>query len=117
MGRRREGDEYKECAECHARKRYGDMLDMWQEDIRDRLAALQTDFQKLEKDCEKAEGDSGTVAQAQELLASVRTKLGVIERDGSHGAHNYFYVSDVLDSAETELGRLRTLARGWLTQR
>ena len=107
----------KQCSECHAKSRYGDMLDMWQEDIRDRLGELQVKLDKLEQDCEEAEGDEETVAQARGLLASAQAKLAVVTRDGSYGAHNYCYVSDVLDSAETELKRLRTLARGWLTQR
>ena len=99
----------KPCADCHGQKRYGTMLVEWQQDTKDRLGELQPALKELAKACQSSQGSGQELTEAKKLLASARRKLSCIVQDGSYGAHNYAYVSEVLDSAETEIERGRAL--------
>ena len=98
-----------QCAECHARDRYGAMLEAWQEDTRERLDEIQPELAKLEGMCRDSTAGEEDVAKAREHLASARAKVSQVVLDGSLGAHNYAYVSEILDSAEGALGKCRSL--------
>jgi len=98
-----------QCAECHSSKRYGDMLEAWQEDTRERLDEIRPALAKLEEQCISSEASGERLAQARTLLASARMKVSQVVLDGSLGAHNYIYVSDILDTADEELGKCRSL--------
>jgi nitrate/TMAO reductase-like tetraheme cytochrome c subunit len=105
----------KQCADCHGREKYGEMLADWQEDTKDRLEELQAELAKLAKACQSADADvaGAELTKAKALLSSARTRLSYIVSDGSFGAHNYPYVSEALDSVETDIETGRSLAAGW----
>ena len=66
-------------------------------------------MEELEKTLRSSTGNSEQIAEARKLLDSVRTKLSFIAKDGSYGAHNFPYVTEVLDSAEEGLEKCRSL--------
>ena len=82
------------------------MLAEWQSETKGRLATLQPALSMLEKACRTAPEPNG---QARKLLAAARARVESVAGDGSLGAHNYAYVSTLLDQAEEELNRCRTL--------
>lgn len=90
----------KQCADCHAEELYGEMLTEWQEETKERFADLRSALGEMER----AEG-----AEARALLESAGSKLARIEADGSYGAHNYMYTSNILDSVESDLDAYRAL--------
>lgn len=98
----------KQCADCHKNRAYADLLKTWQQNVKDRLAELQQRTARLQREWRTAQPDRET----RELLESARMKLAVVERDGSHGAHNISYVLRVLDEAEQELERCRARTEG-----
>ena len=99
----------KQCAECHSSKRYGDMLEAWQEDTRERLDEIRPALAKLQEQCISSEAPGERLDQARRLLESAQMKVSQVVLDGSLGAHNYIYVSDMLDTAEEELRKCRSL--------
>jgi nitrate/TMAO reductase-like tetraheme cytochrome c subunit len=90
----------KQCADCHVEEFYGEMLTEWQEDTKQRFADLRAALGEMER----AEG-----AEARALFESAESKLAHIEADGSYGAHNYMYTSNILDSVESDLDACRAL--------
>jgi nitrate/TMAO reductase-like tetraheme cytochrome c subunit len=94
----------RQCADCHGGTRYGQMLEAWQEDTRDRAADLQKTITRLQESLgsEPAAAEPGA---AGALLASARHKLLIVTEDGSFGAHNYAYISEILDSAQKEVSK------------
>jgi len=99
----------KQCADCHGNSRYGEMLAAWQEDVRDRLNELSPVMEELEKALRSSPATSEQIAEARKLLDSARTKFSYIANDGSYGAHNFPYVTEVLDSAGEGLEKCRSL--------
>lgn len=97
------------CAGCHGDKGYGDLLADWQKETRERLAALAPRVAALEKACETSQPGNGNRDQARQLVAAAKGRLSCIERDGSHGAHNYSYTSTLLDRAAAELKKAAAL--------
>jgi len=97
------------CAGCHGDKGYGDMLADWQKETRDRLAALAPRVAALEKACETSQPGNENRDQARQLVAAAKGRLSCIERDGSHGAHNYSYTSTLLDRAAADLKKAAAL--------
>ncbi|KKL26419.1 hypothetical protein LCGC14_2395510, partial [marine sediment metagenome] len=53
------------------------------------------------------------LAKAKGLLESIRAKLSLVADDGSYGAHNFEYVTAILDSAEKEIDNCRSVVAGW----
>lgn len=103
----------KQCADCHGSEMYGQMLVSWQEDIKERLGELQPDLKRLDEICRAAQVPAEELTKAQELLNSAKTKLSYVIQDGSYGVHNIAYVSAILDSAEAEIERCRSLTALW----
>ena len=103
----------KQCAECHGSKMYGSMLVSWQEETRERLGELRPSLEQLRQTCENIQVPAEELAKAQYLLNSAKTKLLFVVEDGSYGAHNITYVTSVLDSAEAEIEKCRSLVTSW----
>jgi hypothetical protein len=99
----------KQCADCHDDTDYGDMLAEWQTETRDRLEALKPQLAALDKARKTANGSEEQIAK---LLEAARGRVACVERDGSFGAHNYVYVSSLLDRAEEEAKEGLRLANG-----
>ncbi|NQT53683.1 NapC/NirT family cytochrome c, partial [bacterium] len=99
----------KQCADCHGDAEYGEMLAEWQKEVRERLSALQPKLAALGKACEGAANGS---EQATTLHAAARSRLDCVTSDGSFGAHNYAYVTSLLDRAEEEIDKGLKLLNG-----
>ncbi len=99
----------KQCADCHNSAAFGNMLTMWQQNVKTRLADLQSTL----KDAggrQPTPTPAEKTAQWQKLMADAKEKLDVVTADGSNGAHNYGYVSTILDDVEKSLNKCRSLA-------
>ena len=103
----------KECAACHADEGYGEMLTDWQEEVRGRIGDLEPKVAELDGVFASLQTSTDGLAGARERLAASKTKLSRVVHDGSYGAHNYFYVSSILDSAESDLDACRAFAEQW----
>jgi len=98
----------KQCGSCHGDESYAEMLGSWQQETRERLAAIETDLAALEKAC-AATANRVKQAKLRRSLERARDRVSHVILDGSFGAHNYPYVSAILDSAEAELAKCRPL--------
>ena len=113
----------KQCADCHSRKikpgvtpdktKYGKMLVGWQGDTKDRLAEYQAELDKLDKALASAKATQAELAEVWKWLAAARTRLSYIIKDGSFGAHNYPYVSQILDDVEEDIDKYRPRVAKW----
>ena len=103
----------RQCADCHGKKRYGEMLAMWQEGTKERIAELRPVLEKLEKVCGSSGAPAEQVAKARKLLDAARAKIACVVADGSYGAHNFEYITTMLDDAEEQLEQCRSLTAGW----
>jgi hypothetical protein len=97
------------CTECHGDEWYGEMLIEWQDEIRVRIDDLRPDLERLESMCQSAGGSDEQIVKALDLAGSARTKVSHVVLDGSYGAHNYAYVSAILDEVETEIEECRSI--------
>ena len=88
-------------------------LRRWQEETKDRIGELKPALAKVTKAVESARAASEGLAKAKKLLPAARTKLTYVVEDGSYGAHNFDYVTEMLDGAETEIGTCRSLVAAW----
>lgn len=95
----------RQCGDCHNDESYGENLIDWQTETKERLATLAAalDTQK------RAVPPASAREEAQRLLASAALKLTRVEEDGSYGAHNYVYTTEILDSVESDLEKCRGL--------
>lgn len=91
----------KECADCHNDEYYGEMLTEWQTEVRGRIDELQKNAAGLKASIQGMPEQKG--GEARSLLESAKSKLEIVELDGSDGAHNYFYVTSILDSVAENL--------------
>jgi len=104
----------KQCADCHGGKMYGRMLADWQEMTKDSLNELQAALAKLAKTCEASpQAPAGELDKAKALLASAGTKVSYVVQDGSYGAHNIEYVTEILERAQAEIEQCQSLVTGW----
>jgi len=99
----------RQCAGCHGDKDYGDMLADWQKETRGRVAKLEPLFVALDETLQKAGAPQGAADEARKLLVAARGRVSCIVRDGSYGAHNYAYISTLLDRAEAEAKKVSAL--------
>ncbi len=103
----------RQCSDCHGKTRYGKMLKSWQEETKASIAELQPAIEKLTRICLAAKAPAEEITKAKKLLESARTKLSYVIQDGSYGAHNHVYVSEILSSAEEDVESCQSLAAKW----
>jgi nitrate/TMAO reductase-like tetraheme cytochrome c subunit len=103
----------KQCADCHGDEGYGEMLTDWQTDIHERVNDLQIQWDELTAKCDAA---GPQAADAKALLVKAKTSLTSIILDGSYGAHNYMYITAILDDAESKLDDCRTMTEAWASE-
>ncbi len=62
---------------------------------------------ELEKARQSSQASTEQLAEAKKLVGSARTKLDMVLKDGSCGAHNVGYVMEILDKVleEIEMGQ------------
>jgi hypothetical protein len=104
-----------ECVDCHGDEFYGEMLTEWQDEIRERIKEISPDLDRLESRCRSARGSEEQIAKARGLLKSAQAKMSHVIVDGSYGAHNYEYVSSILDEVETEMEECREVLTAYRT--
>jgi nitrate/TMAO reductase-like tetraheme cytochrome c subunit len=97
----------KQCVHCHDSEDYADELASWQEATREMLNELGPALAELEKALQSSQASTEQLTEAKKLAGSARTKLDMVVKDGSYGAHNAGYVMEILDKVleEIEMGR------------
>ncbi len=104
----------KQCADCHrGDEMFAQMLASWQDDTKERLGELEPALKQLDEICRTAQVPAEELDQVQKLLSSARTKLAYVREDGSYGAHNIEYVSAILDSAQAQIEKCKSLTATW----
>ncbi|HDZ45079.1 MAG TPA: hypothetical protein ENH80_14195 [Phycisphaerae bacterium] len=103
----------RQCVDCHGKKRYGQMLEDWQEATRESIAKFQPAVDELTRKLRSAKAPADEVARVGTLLQSAGTKLAYVVQDGSLGAHNYPYLEDLLFRVEEEIDACRSLMANW----
>ena len=114
-----------QCADCHTAKKkpgprdatktkYGKRLVEWQEETKDRINELKPELAKLTEAFKSAKAPSqGDLTKTKGIFASAKKKLDFVIADGSYGAHNYVYISEILDEVEDEISKCRSTVAGW----
>jgi hypothetical protein len=97
----------KQCVHCHDNEDYADELASWQEATREMLNELGPALAELEKSIQSSKASAEQLVEAKKLAGSARTKLDMVLKDGSYGAHNAGYVMEILDKVleEVEMGQ------------
>jgi hypothetical protein len=103
----------KQCASCHDDEYYGEMLEEWQDEVRGWLGDLQEQLAEAEGLLPGDNAPEDDVNAARTALESARTKIRYVALDGSYGAHNYMYITTILDEAESELDDFLDMADQW----
>jgi len=100
----------KACVDCHADESYDELLVAWQDETSSTMAEVKKTLAELQSMSRAPEVDANEQAsEAFDLLASAQSKLSKVELDGSLGAHNIQYVSEILSQAQKNLRRCRSL--------
>jgi nitrate/TMAO reductase-like tetraheme cytochrome c subunit len=99
----------KQCIDCHDNEDCADDLASWQEATKEMLDELGPALAELEKALQSSQASSEQLAEAKELAGSARTKLDMVLKDGSYGAHNVGYVMEILDKVLEEIGTSQSL--------
>lgn len=103
----------KQCISCHGNKRYAATLGEWQEDTKDRIGEFQPELAKLEKACQSVQAPPKELAETKSLLASARARIAYVIADGSYGAHNFNYISEILDNVESDIEKCQAAVAKW----
>jgi len=93
----------KQCIHCHDNEDCADELASWQEATKEMLGELGPALEELDKAVQASQASTEQVAQAKKLAGSARTKLDMVLKDGSYGAHNVGYVMEILDKTLVEI--------------
>ena len=73
------------------------------------LAELEPALVDLEKALQSSNASSEKMVEARKFAGSARTKLDLVVKDGSYGAHNVGYVMEILDKVLEEIEKSRSL--------
>jgi nitrate/TMAO reductase-like tetraheme cytochrome c subunit len=93
----------KQCIDCHDNEDCAEELAAWQEATKEMLNELGPALAELEKTLQSSQASAEQLAEAKKLAASARTKLDMVLKDGSYGAHNAGYVMEILDKVLEEI--------------
>jgi nitrate/TMAO reductase-like tetraheme cytochrome c subunit len=99
----------KQCIDCHGNEDCAEELSAWQEATKEMLGELGPALAELEKALESSQASAEQLAQARKLAQSARTKLDMVLKDGSYGAHNVGYVMEILDKVLEEIEKGQSL--------
>jgi nitrate/TMAO reductase-like tetraheme cytochrome c subunit len=97
----------KQCVDCHDNEDCAEDLASWQEATKEMLGELGPALAELEKALQSSKASTEQLVKAKKLAGSARTKLDIVLKDGSYGAHNVGYVMEILDKVleEIEMGQ------------
>jgi predicted CXXCH cytochrome family protein len=96
------------CTSCHKnsnKKEQAAWLQKWQTSYTQRMAALQADLKNISA-VTKDKPDL-LAGDLKGKLSSARGTIGTLARDGSHGAHNFEYVTKAMDQAGKDLEAIK----------
>ncbi|MHC4564585.1 MAG: ammonia-forming cytochrome c nitrite reductase subunit c552 [Planctomycetota bacterium] len=93
----------RQCVHCHDNEDSADELASWQEATKEMLGELGPSLAELEKALESSQAPAERLTEARKLARSARTKLDMVVKDGSYGAHNVGYVMEILDKVLEEI--------------
>ena len=99
----------KQCVDCHNNEDSAEELASWQEATKDTLGELGPALAELEKALQSSKASTEQLAEARKLAGSARTKLDIVLKDGSYGAHNVGYVMEILDKVLEEIETAQSL--------
>jgi nitrate/TMAO reductase-like tetraheme cytochrome c subunit len=99
----------KQCVDCHDSEDYAEELASWQEATREMLNEIEPALAELEKALQSSQVSTEQLAEAKKLAGSARTKLDMVLKDGSYGAHNAGYVMEILDKVLEEIEMSQSL--------
>ncbi|MFC1761369.1 ammonia-forming cytochrome c nitrite reductase subunit c552 [Planctomycetota bacterium] len=99
----------KQCVDCHGNEDYAEQLAAWQESTKEMIDELRPALEEFEKALQSSQASAEQLAEARKLSESARTKLEIVLKDGSYGAHNVAYVLEILDKAVEEIKRGQSL--------
>jgi len=99
----------KQCIDCHDSEDYAEEIASWQEATKEMLNELGPALAKLEKALLSSQASAEQLAEAKKLAGSARTKLDMVLKDGSYGAHNAGYVMEILDKVLEEIEMSQSL--------
>lgn len=99
----------KQCIHCHDNEDCADELASWQEATKEMLGELGPALTELEKSLQASQASTEQLADAKKLAGTARTKLDMVLKDGSYGAHNVAYVMEILDKALEEIEASQSL--------
>ena len=99
----------KQCIDCHDNEDSAEELAAWQEATKEMLNELGPALAELEKTLQSTQAPAEKLTKAKKLASSARTKLDMVIKDGSYGAHNAGYVMEILDKVLEEIEISQTL--------
>jgi nitrate/TMAO reductase-like tetraheme cytochrome c subunit len=99
----------KQCIDCHGNEDYAEELASRQEATKEMLNELGPALAELEKTLQSSQAPAEKLAEAKKLAGSARTKLDIVLKDGSSGAHNANYVMEILDKVLEEIEASQSL--------
>jgi nitrate/TMAO reductase-like tetraheme cytochrome c subunit len=99
----------KQCIHCHDNEDFADELASWQEATKEILSELGPALEDLEKALQSSEASAEQLVEAKKLAVSARTKLDMVLKDGSNGAHNAGYVMEILDKVLEDIEKGQSL--------
>jgi len=101
----------KQCIDCHDNEDCADELASWQEATKEMLGEIGPALVALEKTLQSSKASTEQLAEAKKLAGSARTKLDMVLKDGSFGAHNVAYVMEILDKILEETETAQSLVK------
>jgi len=101
----------KQCIDCHNNEDCAEDLASWQEATKEMLGELGPALAELEKALQSSQASAEQLADAKKLAVSARTKLDMVLKDGSYGAHNVGYVMEILDKVLEEIETAQSLVK------
>jgi len=75
------------------------------------LGELGPALAELEKTLQFSQASTEQLVEAKKLAGSARTKLDMVLKDGSCGAHNVGYVMEILDKVLEEIETAQSLVK------
>jgi nitrate/TMAO reductase-like tetraheme cytochrome c subunit len=99
----------KQCIDCHDNEDSAEELAAWQEATKEMLNELSPALEELEKTLQSSQASAEKLVEAKKLAGSARTKLDIVIKDGSYGAHNAGYVMEILDKVLEEIESSQSL--------
>ncbi|MHC4501733.1 MAG: multiheme c-type cytochrome [Planctomycetota bacterium] len=92
------------CVECHHdMKHFAQVLDEWQEGVRESVDELHESLARSRKVLAAGELSKAAAARLSEAVGRAARAIELVRTDGSYGAHNLEYLFDIVTEAADDL--------------